>query len=139
MIITTKERGYKGHFCGANNCLFGRNTLIKCESISVVVSTVGVWIIDGVIAKIGLNRYYETMIFESSYDKYDDANVSHNIYIDGKTCINSPSKDIGADAMHDNAVKEVTKLIENNNLWVERYNSETGCIEEFNPTTKDKR
>ena len=71
---------------------------------------------------IGFNRYYETMVFESLYDKYNDANIKHEIDIwtecgiYGETwqdaCNNYDNNlDIEANMMHDKVVKEMCARI----------------------------
>lgn len=61
-----REFGYAAHFIGASNCLFHRTTQIG----SVVISTVGDYRPfdrDNPSSRktIGLNRYFETMVFHS--------------------------------------------------------------------------
>lgn len=126
--VTTQERGWAGHFISGNSCLFRRNTLVTCGDIKWVVSTVGAlkYPIDmpelhikaGQMQEIGADRWYETMVFESKYDKYDDADVSKQIDIDhdwgiwGDTweeVILKYGKDVdkAANNMHDEIVEEI--------------------------------
>jgi hypothetical protein len=69
-MIKITERGWGGHFCGANSCHFRRNTLIEKESGErIVVSTVGNWLPrnETTPRQIGAGRYYETMAFKAQY------------------------------------------------------------------------
>ena len=87
--VSTKERGWAGHLICGDKCLFRRNTLVTCGNIKWVVSTVGgmrypldipeLDIKVGQMEQIGASRWYETMVFESLYDEYDDADVSKQI------------------------------------------------------------
>lgn len=132
--VTTKERGWAGHYICSKDCLFRRNTLITCGDIKWVVSTVGNYrsstnlpelnIKVGDIQTIGYNRWYETMVFESKYDVYDDADVTKGIDCDlewgiwGETwddVVKKYGKDVdnAVNAMHDRIVKEMkTKIRE---------------------------
>lgn len=66
--VKRTERGWAGHFCCSNRCLFRRNTLLEYEDKKIIVSTVGQMKLDsGEIYTIGYNRYYETMAFEVNY------------------------------------------------------------------------
>lgn len=110
MII--KERGWSAHYCLANYCLFRRNTLLKNEKYCIVVSTVGnclkpksekIW-------KIGIDRYYETMVFHSYEDdneKYYDADVTRQIYVELPNTIGKENQDYEANEMHENVVIEI--------------------------------
>ena len=93
-MIKITERGWAGHYCCSKDCLFRRNTLVEYDGFKLVVSTVGHQIYTeysknsttsyGMIHRpipIGFNRYYETMVFESLYDKYNDANIKNEIDI----------------------------------------------------------
>lgn len=115
-VIRT-ERGWGGHFICADRCAFRRNTLLECEEIRVVVSTVGKMIdpITKKIETIGAIYYYETMCFLSEYKKgYWDANVSKQI-----TELNLPwqvnkisiDSDHIANNMHETTVDEITERL----------------------------
>lgn len=134
MEVTTKERGWVGHFICGKDCLFRRNTLITCGDLKWIVSTVGnlrykmdlpeLQIKTGDIQPIGYNRWYETMVFESLYDVYDDADVQKHIDIDsdwgiwGETWEEVEGRygkevDNVANDMHDRIVNEMkTKIKE---------------------------
>ena len=126
--ITTRERGWAGHFICGKDCLFRRNTLITCGDLKWVVSTVGnlpspidmpiLNIKKGQVQEIGANRWYETMAFESAYDEYDDADVSKQISFEsdwgiwGETWKEVEEKygkavDNAANDMHDRIVEEL--------------------------------
>lgn len=126
--VTTQERGWAGHCIVGHSCLFRRNTLVTCGDIKWVVSTVGAmkYPIDmpelnikaGQMQQIGADRWYETMVFKSLYDEYDDADVSKQIDIDhdwgiwGDTweeVILKYGKDVdkAANNMHDEIVEEI--------------------------------
>lgn len=87
--VSTRERGWSGHFICADRCLFRRNTLVTCGDIKWVVSTVGAmrYSVDmpelnikaGQMEQVGASRWYETKVFESKYDVYDDIDVCKEI------------------------------------------------------------
>lgn len=85
--LTRRERGWPGHFISAHACLFRRNTLISDDVVDrhIVVSTVGAMRPGrGAVESIGLNRWYETMVFVGQHEgPYIDANVSKQISING--------------------------------------------------------
>lgn len=122
------ERGWAGHFICAKDCMFRRNTLVTCDTLKYVVSTVGNYrckvalpelnIKAGDVQEIGYHRWYETMVFESQYDIYDDADVLRQINIEsdwgiwGKTWEEVENKygedvDNAANDMHEKVVEEV--------------------------------
>ena len=125
--VITEERGWVGHFICGQDCLFRRNTLITCEDIKWIVSTVGSLVskVDlppyskkGDLQEIGYHRWYETMVFESLYDEYDDADVTKQIDVEsdwgiwGETWEEVEKKygkevDKAANQMHDRIVKEM--------------------------------
>lgn len=110
-VIRT-ERGWAGHYCLADKCLFRRNTLLNCNDIFIVISTVGVRLEDGKCTEVGPGRYYETMAFFSNSDDltYHDANVSQNINFDSK-CYLCLFDDNQANDMHENVVEELTNKL----------------------------
>ena len=65
MKVKRTERGWAGHFCDADRCQFRRNTLLEYGEIGVVVSTVGRYFspIDDKYVRVGVNRYFETLVF----------------------------------------------------------------------------
>ena len=109
------ERGWAGHFICADRCRFRRNTLIDFGKKKIVVSTVGVMLLnrdDKKFGEIGLNRHYETMAFKAKKDgAYWDADVTKEVRFESKWRIEklSDSSDNEANEMHDNVVKELAK------------------------------
>jgi len=112
------ERGWAGHFIGAQQCEFKRNTLLQYNKKAIVVSTVGMYrplnSID-LVQTIGFNRYYETMAFEAIYNApYWDGNIHKEI-----TCFTSPCSidshniddDLNANVMHETIVKEISEKL----------------------------
>ncbi len=133
--IKIEERGWPGHLCVADDCLFHRNTLIsyidKSYEFRVVLSTVGKWCPtsqrfrngDGAIKYMGIadfqkinsNGYYETKLFFSDIEDqlYHDAYTSKEINLDryyGVDVINIES-DMLANNNHNLAIEEITKKI----------------------------
>ena len=109
--IETIERGWPGHFIGADNCSFTRNTLVRYGDKKVVVSTVGRYFPKGSdeVEEVGLDRYFETTAFWADDTKFADADVSERLHLEGKASIGHarPEADIVADTMHNNRVEEV--------------------------------
>jgi len=116
MEVTRTERGWAGHFCCAQSCLFRRNTLLECGEIKIVVSTVGGMFMkreDQQPAEIGMNRFYETMAFHSDAEdtKYHDADVGREISFESEWAIETKDADNEANAMHEVAVTEITERL----------------------------
>jgi hypothetical protein len=119
------ERGWAGHFICAERCTFRRNTLIEHNGTGVVVSSVGAMRnLDGKIATVGCNRWYETMAWyakdvdENGYVEMDvDREISLNcewgIFVDPKTL---PGVDNVANNIHEAAVREITQRLESGEL-----------------------
>ena len=119
MKVKRTERGWAGHFCGANRCRFRRNTLLEKGEVRIVVSSVGLmekWTGDPRQAKnvrgfeiIGHKRYYETMAFhaEPAPSRYFDADVSREVDFDAPWCIDKIDADDKANAQHDAVVAEI--------------------------------
>jgi hypothetical protein len=120
-MVKRTERGWPGHFCCADRCIFRRNTLLECNNIKVVVSTVGKMIdihAEGYPNKItfdeiGYNRHYETMAFHAKRfaDKYWDADVCRQIDFDSQWSISEIDADDVANDMHEVVVKELTNKL----------------------------
>lgn len=101
--IKRTERGWAGHFIAGHRCQFRRNTLLEFGEVRVVVSTIGVMLIDEDAApvEIGLNRHYETMVFMAKWENpYWEADVEKQITVDGKWSI--PNVDRGTDLVANN-------------------------------------
>lgn len=130
--VKITERGWAGHFCGADRCKFRRNTLLEYKDKKWVVSTVGAMPQSEIARKIpgfylgngfeiiGLDRYYETMAFEAEPVKnekddivYYDADVRKQIYFDSEWAIDDCNfeTDKQANEMHDKVVEELIKKI----------------------------
>ena len=123
MVIRT-ERGWAGHFICAARCLFRRNTLLQCGDIRIVVSTVG--LMQDYRAKdehtfdqIGCDRHFETMAFHAKWDnRYWDADVRRQVYFESEWAIAEPDADDRANDMHEAVVSEITRHMENGELFV---------------------
>ena len=113
--VKRTERGWAGHFCCANSCLFRRNTLLEYNGKAVVVSTVGAMYNDkGKLEEIGLNRHYETMAFYADDSEYKDANVSEEIFFDSPWSLKWHKDgyiDNEANAMHEKVVEELSEKL----------------------------
>ena len=113
--VLKEERGWAGHFCGALSCRFRRNTLLWTGETHIVVSTVGNYWYKGKPEEIGLNRYYETMVFFSKIGDtlYHDADVSREISFSSPWAIDhiSEQSDKEANFMHDTVVLEFMNRI----------------------------
>jgi len=91
-------------------CRFHLNTLLVCGETKIVVSTVGEYYPPHEPNKmdtIGLDRFYETMVFYSSNDKYDDADVSRELY----KYFKGYSKELEAQKGHYEILERVKKFI----------------------------
>jgi len=117
MNIKITERGWGGHFIGASQCRFRRNTLIEFKDIKIVVSSVGLFYPmpdDRKAHIIGHNRYFETMAFLAKSDdtRYHDADVSKSIYFDSDWATSEVDADDIHNIKHDTIVKEISgKLV----------------------------
>ena len=119
MLVEKTERGWGGHFIGASQCLFRRNTLLKYKNIRIVISTVGNYIYDNKPMEIGYNRYYETMIFHAhKIESYWDADVKRQIdaVAQWSICEVDINSDNLANEMHEANVKEITDSLINGRI-----------------------
>jgi len=121
------NHGYAGHFICAERCLFRRNTTVEdiSQNKAITVSTVGDFRMkgdfEGEPQTVGLDRYYETMMFEAYKGdefhghRYWYADVTKDLtgYLD-EWAISEPYKDYLADEMHKNAIKRARGLLLNN-------------------------
>ena len=116
--VKRTERGWAGHFCCSSRCKFRRNTLIECDDIQIVVSTVGAMYNDkGELEEIGLNRHYETMAFlvDKRTGPYKDADFSNEVAFESKGVLKWHKKgyvDNEANDMHEAVVNELTRCLE---------------------------
>lgn len=112
--VTRTERGWSGHFCCASRCRFRRNTLLECDDVGIVVSTVGAMYNDnGDLEEIGIDRHYETKAFhvDKYSGEYKDADVGKEIFFESKCALKWHKKgfiDKEANDMHEAAVKEIS-------------------------------
>ena len=119
------ERGWAGHYICARYCAFRRNTLLEHNGTRVVVSTVGNYYPGGVEnddpVPIGCGRYYETMVFHTSAErfngvKYWDADVTREITFDSQWMVEEPDRDDLANAQHEAVVAEIMQRMENGEI-----------------------
>lgn len=134
-MVKRTERGWGGHFCCGDRCLFRRNTLLEYNDIKIVVSTVGAMtsldINDGLndlrnnynnnhsFEIIGCNRYYETMAFHSDTldTRYHDADVSREVSFESPWCIDHLDADDKANQMHETVVDEISNGLLNGETY----------------------
>lgn len=116
MNIVITERGWAGHFCLADQCLFRRNTLIECGEKRVVVSTVGnchPHSMKGKLHYIGWDKaVYETLVFQAQLvGKYWEADIMEEL--DGvrlrESQIESGKDDLMANEMHEKMVQKFAR------------------------------
>lgn len=119
MEIKRTERGWAGHFICGVDCNWRRNTLVEDENgRGIVISSVGAlpkldrngirieW------QEIGLNRYYETMIFiAKQYGIFTEADVTQKRCVAGLPwCVSQKPNgktDLEAEEIHEKHVKYV--------------------------------
>lgn len=108
--VKKTERGWGGHFIGANSCRFRRNTLLELASMKIVVSTVGLYEVRGNFEPLGVNRYYETMAFHSDVKdgRHHDADVTLPVEFDSNWSIGEIGADDLANDMHESVVDEIS-------------------------------
>lgn len=123
-IIRT-ERGWAGHYCRADKCLFRRNTLLQQGDIRIIVSTVGALFDNDKIEPIGLDRYFETMVFKARYvqNKYWDVDVRHQLGFSSPWRISEPDKDDEANNMHERVVDEFIERLKKEGEIMEKIKS----------------
>ena len=123
MDVKTEERGWPGHFIGAHNCKFRRNTLVTGPEQAYVVSTVGLYQPERMcdFVDIGFIRYYETMTFLArDVGGYLDADVMSQIDMPAETpwaiahITNMSDKE--ANDMHEANVAALVEMIKSG--WV---------------------
>ena len=104
--VKRTERGWAGHFIGAANCLFRRNSLLERGEIRIVVSTVGNYRLDNKIENIGaFGRCHETMAFRAEFDgQYWDTDVSCQFHLDCPWSLGIEADDNEINDMHETAV-----------------------------------
>jgi hypothetical protein len=116
-MVSKLERGWAGHFCSSQHCLFRRNTLLDGR---IVVSTVGNYRdpLTHKIDRIGTTRYHETMCFYSDRTdtEYFDADVQREIPIGCQCTLGEVESDNVINDMHEAVVAEIIQRIESGEL-----------------------
>ena len=117
--VIRSERGWAGHFICANRCKFRRNTLLTYKDIKIVVSTVGLMQIADNYETIGAGRHFETMAFHSDKGdtRYNDADVSKQIYFDSDWAITEIDADDRANEMHEKVIAEISEKLLNGHTF----------------------
>lgn len=124
--VKRTERGWAGHFCVSDDCLYHRNTLLEYGDKKVVVSTVGRYRPNKNsrdFETLGLDRYFETMAFigRELEPRYIDADVTQKVLFDSNWSLPQPDMENEADEMHEAVVAEITKDLINDTLRIESY------------------
>lgn len=125
MEIKRIERGWGGHFIGATDCLFRRNTLLEYGDVRIVISTIGLYLPSSAKEKrefqeIGAyGRMFETMAFHArrEQNRYWDADVSRQISFESEWAINHADADDEANIMHDRVVDEISGQLKGGNQY----------------------
>lgn len=116
MDVKRTERGWAGHYCMSERCMFRRNTLLEYRDIKIIVSTVGNMVNEEKPQKIGRGWYYETMAFYTKYyGKYLDADVETHISFNSKWYLKKLD-DNDANDMHEDVVTELTQKLLNGEI-----------------------
>lgn len=111
--VKRTERGWAGHFCCADRCLFRRNTLLEYNGQKVVVSTVGRMPYPNgrEFETIGRDRHFETRAWMSCGNKWDDIDSSKPVSFRSLRDLSEPDMEIEANEMHETVVKEITECL----------------------------
>jgi hypothetical protein len=118
--VQRTERGWGGHFYGANRCRFRRNTLLKRGDTRIVVSTVGLFenIKGDGFTPIGLDRHFETMAFHAAFDgRYWDADVSREVIFQSPWAIAEVDADDRANDQHEAVVSEISAKLADGHVY----------------------
>ena len=113
--VKRTERGWASHFCCADRCLFHRSTLLEYGDKAIVVSSVGRMknLHEGGFEEVGLDRYFETMVFYADDSKFRDADVSRDeLYVDYPDT-HDPNDEIGANDKHEEVVDLFIEKLKN--------------------------
>jgi hypothetical protein len=123
MKVKRSERGWAGHYICANKCRFRRNTLLECDEIRIVVSTVGLMDLkgDGSFEGVGADRHFETMAFHAdpTDSRYHDADVEREVSFGSPWHINEVDADDRANDMHEAVVAEIAAGLEGGKIYKE--------------------
>ncbi len=116
--VIRSERGWAGHFICAHKCLFRRNTLLAYGETKMVVSTVGLMLVNDRendpkkrFDTVGHGRHFETMAFYAKNDKFQDADIGRQIDFENKWSISDLDSEIEANQMHENVVEELRRKL----------------------------
>lgn len=110
--VNVTERGWAGHFIGADRCLFRRNTLLEYNDRKWVVSTIGAFRNrENKMDSIGHRKWYETLAFEAIEEGgYIEAGIFGDSWEEVcDSCHGTP--DNTANNMHDRVVSELIDKI----------------------------
>jgi hypothetical protein len=113
--VIRQERGWAGHFIGAQRCQFRRNTLLTWGNVRVVVSTVGRWMNrEGQYETIGPDdRWFETRAFHAKFERrYWDADVSREVFFQSPWVVSKFDADDIANEQHEAVVAEIAGWME---------------------------
>lgn len=112
--VKRTERGWGGHFCCSERCRFRRNTLLECEDVKIVVSSVGLYRLLPTDEKFSAlncsNSYFETKAFyvDPKDTRYHDADVTKQVFFESKWSIDRVNADDEANDMHETVVDEIS-------------------------------
>lgn len=127
-LVKRTERGWGAHFICAAECLFRRNTLLRFNGVSIVISTVGNWQPrDEAVKVIGSSgQYFETMAFHSdpTDTRYHDADVHQPIAFDSPWIMKEQDADDRANLMHEAVVEEITLELQRGNAYPKKLAGE---------------
>jgi len=124
--IKITQRGWPGHFICASKCKFRLNTLIEKGKRKVIVSTVGLMGDLNSPEEIGADRYFETFVFPSKGDVFNDADVFRQLSThDNRWQITElhDNVELEANEMHQSMVDWVVHRLEND-LPLSTYSGE---------------
>ena len=124
MEVLRYERGFAGHFAGAKDCTFRRNTLLQFRDQNIVVSTVGncrptklkdgILVVGDIEPVIG-EAYYETRVHVAMfYGGYYESDIQRGIieFNSNHLLTNRGQEgDLEADKMHEVVVKEIAEKL----------------------------
>jgi len=121
MKLIRTERGWAGHFCCSDRCLFRRNTLLEYGETRIVISTVGLMQDcrnEGVFEPIECNRYYETMVFHAkrTANRYWDADLEREVAFSSPWGISEKDAEDKANDMHEVVVDEIGRRLKSGDI-----------------------
>lgn len=105
--VKREERGWASHFCCSDRCQFHRSTLLEYNDVSIVVSTIGRYMLhnkDYRFEEVGFGRYFETMVFYADDSEYKNADVERDTIYFECPDNNDPDDEIGANDIHEKVV-----------------------------------